>query len=103
MAKGSSHPAGVRCFGYKQQSTKGKNHPDSVNAGQSAVATYEGQHPAITLTKGGSGSIPGVKQHSGKEHFTNVRHLNASHGGPKKASGADARPEGVRVFKDASV
>ena len=103
MGKGKAHPDGVRCYGFGRQDSRGKAHPDTVNAGQATVAGGEGSSPAITLASGGSAKIAGVTQHSGKENYTTVRHLNASHSGPKKASGADARPDGVRVFKDAAV
>lgn len=103
MGKGKNHPDGVRCFGYAKSDSRGKAHPDTVNSGQPQTEFYEGSQPAITLASGGSSKIAGVKQNSGKEHYTGVKHLNASHSGPKKASGADARPDGVRVFKDDSV
>lgn len=104
MAKGKFQPAGVKCYGYKQSGNKGRFQPDTVNAGQSGAEFYEGSQPGITLAKGGSAKIAGVKQMSGKENHVKVKHLNASHSGPKKAGAdASARPEGVRVFKDQSV
>lgn len=105
MAKGSAHPAGVKCYGYKKSDSRGKAHPDSVNAGQAQVEFYEGSQPAVTLAKGGSAKIAGVKQAKGTEPLgAKVRHLNASHSGPAKVGAdASARPDGVRVFRDNAV
>lgn len=91
-------------FSYKQQSSKGKHQPASVNAGQSAVAGSGGPHPAIKLATGGADACPaGVKQHSGTMNCCKVMHKNAKHSGPAKASGADAIPAGVRKFGGKSI
>jgi hypothetical protein len=104
MAKGKNQPSGVRCFGYAKQDTRGKAHPDTVNSGQAAVESYGGGQGAITLASGGANASAARKLSGTDNMGAKVKHLNASHGGPKAAgANTDARPEGVRVFKDASV
>lgn len=104
MAKGSSTPAGVRCFGYESGPAKGKFQPSEVNAGQPNVKSYGGGVAKPKLAKGGANATPaGVKKHSGTEGYTKVVHKNASHGGPAKKAGAGATPEGVRKFSGKSV
>lgn len=100
MSQGKFCP-NVNYFSYEASANKGKHQPDSINGGQSQVKKLSGSQPAIKLAKGSAGALPGgVHKHSGTESYTKVQHKAANHGGPRKAAGASATPEGVRKFGD---